>query len=68
MEFVVVLHLEFLLPHQGMVMVAYLVLLPMAPVALYRGVQEDLPFQDEKDYGEGELQQEVHLVILERQK
>ena len=44
-----VLHLEFLLLPQGMVMVAYLVLLLKALVALYRGVQEDLPFQDEKD-------------------
>ena len=49
MEFVVVLHQELLLLHQGMVMVAYLGLLLMAPVALYRGVQEDLPFLDEKD-------------------
>ena len=58
MEFVAVLHQDFLQPLQGMVMVAYLELVVL--VVLYQDVQVDLQSQDETDYGGEELLQEAH--------
>ena len=67
MEFVVVLHLEPLQLHRGMVMVACLERLLMVLVVLYQEVRVGHPFQDETDWGEVELQLEVRLVTRERQ-
>ena len=65
MEFVAVLHLDFLQPLQGMVMVAYLELHLADPGVLNQDVPEGLQVQDGNEDEVGILQ-EGHLPTLER--